>query len=156
MEQQVMQTLFLLLLIGLVPLYTQQTKCSYKPASVQDEPHGANEVVEYKKEIVREIKGQVIYRTGEPVPDLVVEVYKAPARSEEMSTYQLTRNSKRKAACITGKDGRFCFNGLPSGEYALRVGTREQDAMNEAYQRVKLDRRITRSRELEIVLTPGT
>ena len=60
--------------------------------------------------------------------DAVVEVFANPlTASDESITYaDVTRitSSKRRMACITGADGRFCFTKLPPGRYLLRIGHR--------------------------------
>jgi len=96
--------------------------------------YGANELIEYSAKTVRRIQGMVLDSNGAPVNEAVVEVYK-------YSGGERTFGSKeRQAACLTDRNGSFCFTGLPSGLYLLRIGTRRSEGFNEVYVKVKLDR----------------
>jgi protocatechuate 3,4-dioxygenase beta subunit len=148
----------LLLVFGGVP--SQKDKCQCQSALEDDYPHGANEEIEIKGGTVKSIHGKVSYPTGDPVAEGVVEVYNYENADRNLPPYELARAKERLAACLTDKDGRYCFAGLPSGKYVLRAGTRISEGMQEIYVTVNLDRRWqTRwwksDREIHVNLEPG-
>ena len=152
-------TVLLLALLGGLP---QHTKCLCGKVSDDEVAHGANEVVEYKERAVRQIKGMVRYAYNEtPVEDVVVEVFDITDDVKDHDAYQIASLKKRRAACLTGKDGRFCFDNLPSGRYVLRAGTRTSAGMQEVHMRINLDRHwwsrwLRSGKDIELELRPGT
>jgi protocatechuate 3,4-dioxygenase beta subunit len=147
------------LILGLFAALSLNPDCHCLPASDADKPHGANMLIEHTGVTVTKIKGRVIYPDGEPVNDAVVELFDYEDR--DARPYQITQFQKRRAACLTGKDGRFCFTNLSSGLYALRIGTRTPAGMNEAHVKVNLDRRWWRrwlrpGKDIDVYLEPGT
>ena len=92
-------------------------------ASVESTRPGANQtllVVERRK--YRGINGIVRDENGLAVSDLLVEVYDHPEHLL-LSYPENLQNKKmqhRIAACVVGKDGRFCFKNIPAGKYELR------------------------------------
>lgn len=62
---------------------------------------------------VREIRGVVLLPNGEVLTDAVVEVYenslKVSAENVTYETVSQITSVDRKAACLTAKNGRFCF-----------------------------------------------
>jgi hypothetical protein len=144
-----------ILLLSSLGILASRPSCQCRPASEEDIPHGANERITYTERTVREIHGTIIYRTGEPVKDVVVEVFDANGADNNLE------QQKRRVACVTGEDGKFCFADLPSGKYVLWAGTRELDGMNDIHMRVNVDRRWWRSwfrsnKGIELELMPGT
>lgn len=129
--------------------------CSCEPATADDHPHGANEVIQYNAGSMRRIRGKVTLPDGEPVSSGVVEVYKYSGRDKNVPLYQRD-DRKRRTACLTNKNGEFCFPGLPAGKYFLKVGTRGNAGMNEVYIIVNLAPNLRSKRRLDISLPPGT
>jgi hypothetical protein len=137
--------------------------CSCQEALEPDRPHGANEVIEYKEKTVERIQGRVVYSHDDsPADDVVVEIYQITSEDKKLKTHEFALQRQRRTACVTRKDGSFCFNDLPSGNYLMRAGTRSANAgMNEVYIRVTLDRRwwsrwFRPSKEIVLGLRPGT
>src|SRR6185295_421630 len=109
------------------------------------------------------IQGRVAYQHNDsPVADAVVEIYQITPEDEKLSAREIIRRRERLAACVTAKDGRFCFSELPSGNYVVRAGTSSANAgMNDIYLKVRLDRRwwtrwFRSGRDITLGLTPGT
>ncbi len=76
----------------------------------------------------RILHGRVLYPNGEPVENAIVEVFTYPKGIDNQYLRAHLLNSRdRKTACMTGENGRFCFTGLSSGKYLLRIGTRRPD-----------------------------
>ena len=77
---------------------------------------------------VKELRGVVLYPNGEVMSDAVVEVYenRLPVSDGNLSYEDVKRITSvaTKAACITAKDGRFCFKYFRPGRYLLRIGHR--------------------------------
>jgi hypothetical protein len=92
-----------------------------KKAQPEDVPHGANMLIEFKQQKVTHVSGTVLQPNGEPAGDIVIEVYHHSGKLESSATVQ----PPRLKACVTGDDGKFSFPELKSGQYVLRIGTRE-------------------------------
>jgi protocatechuate 3,4-dioxygenase beta subunit len=131
----------LILVFAIFGVSLSRDKCSCQPALEDDYPYGANEVVTIRGGRVESIRGKVSYPTGEPVEKAVVEVYNYTNADRNLPPYELAHAKKRAAACLTDEGGRYCFAGLPSGKYVLRVGTHKPEGMQEIYVTVNLDRR---------------
>jgi hypothetical protein len=65
------------------------------------------------------IRGKVLTPVGTPLEGVLVEVFDHPERTLEFHFDD--RGRKRFAACFSDKEGLFCFNKLPPGEYELRL-----------------------------------
>jgi hypothetical protein len=148
----------LILIVGSLPA----RPCSCQKALEHDLPHGANEDIEYSDRTVKRIQGRVVFHDESPVEDVVVEVYQITREDKTLRPREIVRRRERRAACVTQKDGRFCFADLPSGRYLVRAGTRSASAgMNEVFLRVNLDRRWWNrwyriDKNIQLELTPGT
>src|ERR1051326_1146115 len=113
----------------------------------------------YSEKTVNRIQGRVIYYNDHsPVDDVVVEVYQITPEDKKLKARETPVRRRRRAACVTLKDGCFCFVELPSGSYMVRAGTRSANAgMNEVYLKVNLGHRWFRpGKEITLELTPGT
>lgn len=147
----------MLTFLGAIP---PKGRCLCQPASEEDVPQGANESIEYSEQTLKSIYGKVLFPTDEPVEEAVVEVYDYTDADKKLDSYHLVRSKDRRTACLTDKDGSFCFTGLPSGRYLLRAGTRTRGGMNEVYVKVKLDKswwKVWRFQKgMNLTLTPGT
>ena len=138
-------------------------RCSCRTALERDVPHGANELVEYAEKTVKRVAGRVAnWDDGPPAEDVVVEIYEITPADRNLRPYEIVRRSERKTACITSKDGSFCFPHLPSGRYLVRAGNLSANGgMNEVFMMVKVDRRwwsrwFRPNTQIELALTPGT
>jgi uncharacterized GH25 family protein len=126
-----------------------------------DSPHGANQEIEVTAGTVKEIRGRVIDPNGEPFNEVVVELYDYADADQKLGASALVETKDRRAACLTDKNGYFCFTNLKSGRYALRAGTRDVDGMNELFVKVRLERRwwirwLRSGKDIELMLQPGT
>jgi hypothetical protein len=153
--------LFSALLISLLAAPAGRT-CSCSEASGRDVPYGANEYIEQKEATVKRVLGKVTLAYGEqPVQDAVVEVYAVPDVDRHLEAYKIAGKHPRRAACVTGADGSFCFPDLPSGLYVLRAGAGRPSGTNEVYMRVVVDRRwwskwFRPGKAISLGLAPGT
>jgi hypothetical protein len=124
-------------------------------------PHGANETVEIRGPVVNKLSGTVVYPDHTLAKDAVVELYDLPPDQPDTPVNEVVGWRTRRAACVTGVDGTFCFSDVPSGKYLLRAGTRQPDGMNELYMRVTVDHGwfrglFRRSKPLRLTLSLGT
>ena len=140
-----------------------ERRCSCEKALERDLPHGANETIEYSEKTVKRIAGRVAYEhNDQPAEDVVVEIYEIPHADKKLKSHEIVSRRHRTAACITQKDGSFCFPDLPSGRYLVRAGARNANAgMNEVKVRVNVDRRwwsrwFRSDKGIQLALTPGT
>ncbi|HYW73666.1 MAG TPA: hypothetical protein VE961_21770 [Pyrinomonadaceae bacterium] len=151
--------LVLSLLIG--TLVTFPSSCSCAKASDTDRPHGANETVEIRGPVVKNLAGTVWYPDDKVAGDVVVEVYDLSKEHSDAPINEIIGSRSRRIACVTATDGGFSFSDLPSGKYLVRAGTRQAGGMNELYARVTVDRSwfrglFRRSKPLQLKLSLGT
>ena len=155
-----LRSAYLFLLIAITAMPTQQHNCACHLASAEDAPHGANESVVIIGKAVKRLQGTLSYKGGSLVNGAVVEIYNCASSRKDARATELVSNRKRLAACKTGIDGTFCFQGLPSGKYVLRAGTGKSEGWNEVYMIITLDQRWwskwRKSRNIELTLSPGT
>ena len=110
---------------------------------------------------VRKLQGTVFSPSGNVMEDAIVEVYDNRSNADdEYISYEAVKEStnlKRKTACMTGEDGRFCFTSLPPGRYLLIVGHRNDSQFSAMRVVVTLDPRGTKSSnedlKIELVLS---
>ena len=158
-----MSKLVLSIIIVAISAGSSSRLCSCQKALEDDLPHGANIDIEYSEKTVKKIKGRVVYYyDDEPAEDVVVEIYDVIDEDKALMSRDIAIRRERRAACVTAKDGSFCFPDLPSGRYVLRAGARSSSAgMNEVYMKVTVDRRWWSSwfrsgKGITLGLTPGT
>ena len=91
---------------------------------------GGNEWVAYRqKGVFKTIRGQLDMPLPELNDDVLVEVFDQPDylvcewrdKNPNNCTTTPPDNQRRIAACVTGKDGTFCFSNLPAGKYEVRL-----------------------------------
>lgn len=159
MTKLLLTSILLLLAAGSL----SERRCPCEKALERDLPHGANETIEYTGKTVKKITGRVTFwHDGEPAEDVVVEIYEIAQTDKKLTSHEIISRRRRRAACVTLKDGSFCFPDLPSGRYLIRAGARSANAgMNEVFVKVKLDRHwwsrwFRAGKEIELGLTPGT
>jgi len=147
------------LVVGLLPT----PRCTCQKAGEHDLPHGANEDIEYPEVTIKSIKGRVVYgHDGSRADDVVVEVYEIEPADKKLKAREIVMRRDRRVACVTSKDGSFCFVDLRSGSYLVRAGTASANAgMNEVYIKVNVDRRwwsrwLRSGKEIPLELTLGT
>lgn len=149
--------------VGVNRGFVAASPCSCQKALEHDLAHGANEAIEYSAKTVKRIQGRVVYSfDASPGDDVVVEVYQITSADKKLGSREIVLRRERRAACVTQKDGSFCFADLPSGSYVVRAGTVSASAgMNEAYMKVNLDRHwwsrwFRTGKEIKLELKPGT
>ena len=155
-----MQLLSVLILIITFAAPAGDRKYSCALAGEYDRAHGANEAIEVWVKPMRTIQGRITFSNGKPVEEAVIEVYEYGKSDKNFEAYEIAKSRERKFACFSNNDGHFCLSDLPSGWYALRIGTRESSGWNEMLVKVRVDRAWwkpwLKPRQLEIALNPGT
>jgi hypothetical protein len=105
--------------------------CECKPAERDATTRfGGNEWVAYKEPgVFKSIHGKLDLPLPELRANVLVEVFDQPDyllcewldKNPNNCTNDPPENQRRIAACVTAKDGKFCFPNLPAGKYELRV-----------------------------------
>ena len=133
-------------------------KCKCKVADPKETTiWGGNQyVVLINEKPYRSIHGMVkLGADEEPTEKALVEIFTNPEHLlDESFRPENGENQKRVRACITGADGKFCFDHLPAGKYELRVSiSRGWDVTSEY---VVVDPTQGQGGEIEVRLHIGT
>src|SRR5271163_1400218 len=111
-------------------------------------------IVEVEKAPRRTIAGTVsIGGDSGPLENALVEIFDNPNYLLDESNGHKNPKQKRIAACVTGKDGKFCFS-LPDGKYELRASL--SVGINVTHIYVVVDLRKGKYLPLHVQLTLGT
>jgi len=147
-----------LITLILVSLLSGSSQCNCKTVPANETSHGANEFILLTELKVNRIAGKVLLQNGEPVNEAVVEVFNYSSSSTDYKDVDSTLSGKRRAACMTGENGAFCFNKLPPGRYLLRAGTRKSAGINQIHAIITVlpNHQKATTGELELRLTLGT
>jgi protocatechuate 3,4-dioxygenase beta subunit len=147
-------------LIGLVlvSFLSGSLQCNCKTIPANETSHGANEFVLIADIKVNRIAGKVLLPNEEPVNEAIVEVFNYSSSSTDYKDVDSALNSEKRAACMTGKTGAFCFDKLPPGRYLLRAGTRKSAGINQIHAIITVlpKNQKAPTGELELRLTLGT
>ncbi len=110
--------------------------CKCRPAKSKETTRwGGNMWIAHEEEgVFKFVAGTVYDLAGGELDDALVEVFDKPdyilcdwqENNPNGCTTTPPDNQRRKIACRTGKDGKFCFNGLPVGKYELRISKDSQ------------------------------
>jgi hypothetical protein len=123
----------LLILISPVVAPSSGKGCKCASATGETTRWGGNEIIVVKPGgTYGFISGKVrMMIAEEPMEDALVEVFDKPdyllcdwtpeAGNPNKCSTDPPADQRRIAACVTGKDGKFCFDNIPSGKYELRV-----------------------------------
>lgn len=155
----VMLTLFLIAPSG-------DTKCDCRSVeSTETTRAGGNEWVAYKDpSVYRKMAGKVRMPLPELQEDVLVEIFDNPdyllcewtPGNPNNCTMNASGGQRRLAACKTGKDGKFCFNDLPAGNYELRVSKDKGWSPTHVYIRIDpQDPNSTKKKPIEVSLKIG-
>ena len=142
----------------LVSLLSGSSQCNCKTVPANEASHGANEFILMDKLKVNRIAGKVLLPDEEPVNEAFVEVFNYSSSSIDHKDVDAALTKKRRAACMTGENGAFCFNKLPPGRYLLRAGTRKSAGINQIHAIITVlpNKQKAPTGELELRLTLGT
>ena|SRR5262245_21240272 len=142
----------------LVSLLSGSLQCDCKTVPTNEISHGANEFILLSELKVNRIAGRALLPDGEPENEAIVEVFNYSSSSTDYKDVDSALNSERRAACMTGENGAFCFNKLPPGRYLLRAGTRKSTGINQIHAIITVlpNNQKAPTRELELRLTLGT
>ncbi len=135
---------FLLLLSG--SIHAEECGCK-KATSTEQTRWSDNERISiYDSHSYRQLRGTVHLSSDEThvLPNALVEVYK-----------RYDKRARRIAACITGTNGVFCFNGLRAGRYRLRVSIDSRWKVTDIDVVVNPGRKNSR-RSISVDMSPGT
>jgi hypothetical protein len=97
-------------------------KCAH-PVQGETTHWGGNEaVVEVEDAPLKQLQGIVKAEDGSPVSNALVEVFTHPEYllSNLPNAWHDHPEQQRVGACLTSKDGKFCFRHLPAAAYELR------------------------------------
>lgn len=113
--------LFILSCLGSL-LQKDDCKCS-PPAPGVKTSWGQENVIIKRDEPFKFLHGKItVSSDGKPLAGVLVEVYDKPEGLLLGWKERAVRKRKQRkiAACVTGNDGEFCFDKIPTGKYELR------------------------------------
>jgi hypothetical protein len=147
-----------LITLILVSLLSGSSQCNYKTVPANETSQGANEFILIDELKVNGIAGKVLLPDEEPVNEAIVEVFNYSSSSTDHKDVDAALTKKRRAVCITGENGAFCFNKLPPGRYLLRAGTRKSVGINQIHAIITVlpNNQKAPTGGLELRLTLGT
>jgi len=130
-------------------------KC-HKPEKGDKTRRGANMLVIRKPEgQFRELVGIVGMQFADrPMEGALVEIFDKPDYLLSGKQWEDRPQQKRLRACVTSADGKFCFRGLPSGKYEIRVS--KELGWNITHVYVELDQKHGKNEPIEASLSLGT
>jgi hypothetical protein len=142
----------------LVSLLSGSSQCDCKKVPTNEISHGANEFILLSELKVNRIAGRTLLPDGEAVNEAIVEVFNYSSSSTDYKDVDSALRNKRRAACMTGENGAFCFNKLPPGRYLLRAGTRKSAGINQIHAIITVlpNNQKAPTGGLELTLTLGT
>ena len=144
--------LFIVLAFAAAPA---QCKCA-QPVSGESTHEGGNELItRVLPGTLTSIRGVAKDINGKAISGALVEVFDRPEwirRGHIKSQVE----QRRVTACKTRRDGKFCFDGLPPGEYELRLSLNK--SWNVIHILVVLDPRRPDSTKagVRVMMYPGT
>jgi hypothetical protein len=93
----------------LVSLLSGSSQCNCKAVPADETSHGANEFVLFAELEVNRIAGKALLPNEEPINEAIVEVFNYSSSSTDYKDVDAALRNKRRAACMTGENGAFCF-----------------------------------------------
>lgn len=113
----------LFLLLGLFNSFSEN-RCTCNKAEEWERTYwGDTTDPSVEKTTLRWVQGKVQFPDGQPMGDVLVEVFDNPNALYEagVHTELLKTKQRRVAVCKTDDKGSFCLAGIPSGKYELRI-----------------------------------
>ena len=150
-----MKTLLTLALSTLIPVAVHADCKCHKPERDATTRWGGNQsVILRPDEYFREVRGVVEAFVGETMEAALVEVFDKPEYLVSDKPWNEKPPQNRLRACVTSRDGKFCFKNLPDGVYELRV-SRDQ-GWNVTHVYIVVDGKAGRNKPLHAGMHLGT
>ena len=143
--------LFLIFICLTAPVEGQKTcSCRKVPSSETTRP-GANEIVTWElSKPYRFFHGIVTVAGAQSFENVLVEVFLDQRKASG------EKESKRLAACLTDKRGRYCFNKLRKGRYKILFSFDSGWKNSEVYVRIDPSNRKAQKKPFEVPIYVGT
>ncbi len=124
----------------------QNPRCGCGSVPIDANPSMGNKLIVESGKNLRKIQGRIVFpnyitNVEEPGREIIVQVYRYTEADKNIEIYNVPNGRDSVASCLTGDDGRFCFDHLSSGKYVLRVGTLRSEGWNGRYILVNLETR---------------
>lgn len=132
--------------------------CGCKEAKIDDIPKTGTIFLWENVGIVKNLKGVVLFPDATTeLENAVVEIYKISKNTKTLSevehSYEEIKEitkKKRKAACLTAENGKFCFPKLSKGKYLLKIGHKNDSQFSAKYIFVTIDKKNPQSIDSEL------
>jgi hypothetical protein len=131
--------------------------CNCISASADDKTRqGGNEIIALvESKTYKSIQGKVFDINGEELEGVLVEVFDKAGWIKENKNSP-PDDQKRLYACITGKDGSFCFPKFEKGDYEVRFSKDVRWNPTYMFLQVNPDDSKASEKLIELYLTVGT
>lgn len=135
--------------------------CRCNPPEKDETTHwvGNQVIIFVEKNSYKILRGTVsVFANEKPLGGALVEVFTDPEYLLSTDSYSRgTPEQRRVAACRTRVDGKFCFLGLASGKYELRVSSDDsRTGWNTTQVYVVVDRKKGKRKDLRVEMKLGT
>jgi len=138
----------------LVPRAGGDCHC-HKPEKNDTTRWGGNQsIVIVPQQHFREVSGVVQLIDNDLAENALAEIFDKPEYLVSDKPWSQKPEQKRLRACVTSRDGKFCFRNLPDGAYELRVSFIQ--GVNVTHVYVVIDRKAAPTEPLRITLSLGT
>ena len=147
----------------LVVAPTGASKSHCQPAA-ETTRAGASEWVVYKEPIVhKKASGAVELSAPGLEEGLLDEIFDRPdylmcewgANNPNRCSTTPPQDQRRLGACKTGKDGKFCFDNIPAGNYELRVSKDKSWSITHVYLVIDPKDPKSSSNPIQVSMRPG-
>ena len=137
-------------------------KCQSTNESTRD---GANEWVVYQEPVIhKRVEGVVVEPAGVPQQDALVEIFDQPdylmcewrANNPNGCSPNPPANQRRLGVCKTAKDGKFCFDNIPTGKYELRISKDRSWTITHVYLVIDPNDSNSSKSRINVSMRPGT
>lgn len=157
-------TLLLLIFASFFVAFANDKNCTCVKSKESTRYGGNIWITQQEEGTFKKIAGKVQFPGSDDMEGALVEVFDKPdyllcdylPNNPNNCTTEPPKKQHRKAACITEKDGSFCFKNLKAGKYELRIS--KGSGWNVVHSIVVVNPKAKDAKDggIEIIMSVGT